>query len=191
MAAPALASRTVPSRIRVGRFTSPPSQRFQSWSLVVVLVLILIHVDKSHRVRLGGTRSSAIRPVVGLRSVHRDARPTGQFVPECGIEDQLAGLRQPGHAHPIVACLVKAGQVERCQLHEIVRRGDPAGLVVEHHQVRPAVSGEVLPRIQVERSGDRGTILGAIVASGDAPDNPVFIGLDGRCAAFDESPGSQ
>jgi hypothetical protein len=33
--------------------------------LILVLILILIYVDESHRVRLGSTRSSAMRPAVG------------------------------------------------------------------------------------------------------------------------------
>ena len=69
-----------------------------------------INVYESHRMGLGST-CSAMGPTVGGRSVHRDARPTGQFVLERHIEDQLAGMGQPGHAHAIVARLVRPGKV--------------------------------------------------------------------------------
>ena len=57
--------------------------------------------------------------------------------------------------------------------------------------MRPAVSSEVLRRIQIDRSGERGTVLGAIVASGDALDDPVGVCDDGRRVTFNESSGSQ
>jgi hypothetical protein len=75
---------------------------------VLVLLLFFINVYESHRMGLGSTCSATVRPTVGGRSVHRDARPTGQFVLERRIENQLAGMGQPGHAHAIVARLVKA-----------------------------------------------------------------------------------
>jgi len=56
-------------------------------------------------------------------------------------------MGQPGYTHAIIARLVKAGQGERRQLHEIIRRSDTAGLVIKRQEVRPAMSGVVLRRI--------------------------------------------
>src|SRR5271169_1904186 len=142
VAAPTPASRIAPSTIRVGRFIGSPCLMLSV--LVLVLLLFLINVYECHRMGLGSTCSATVRPTIGGRPVHRDARPTGQFVLERRIEDQLAGMCQPGQAYAIVARLVKAGQGERRQLHEIIRRSDPARLVIERQEVRPAVSGVVL-----------------------------------------------
>src|ERR1700756_5347096 len=87
--------------------------------------------------------------------------------------------------------IVKAATPERCQLQKIVRRSHSAGLVVECHKVGPAVSGKVLRRVQIERSGDRRAIFGSVVASLNTLDDPVRIRLDRRSVAFDESLGSQ
>src|SRR5690349_13249326 len=44
--------------------------------------------------------------------------------------------------------------------------------------MRPTMRGEVLWRIQVEGAGDRGAILGPVVASSDALDDPVGVRND-------------
>jgi hypothetical protein len=81
---------------------------------------------------------------------------------------------------------VKAGQFERCQLHKIIRRGHPAGLVVERQEVRTAISVKVDLRIETERSGDRWAILGPVVTSRNTLDDPVCIRDKGWRVAFNE-----
>src|SRR6516165_308128 len=90
--------------------------------------------------RLGSTGATAIGPAIRRRPVHRDAPRLGQvqFVLERPVWDQLTGLGQSGHAHPMVPILVKARQCERRQLHKIVRDRDPARLVIECDKMRPA-----------------------------------------------------
>ena len=95
------------------------------------LILTPADVDEGNRMRLGSTGPAVIRPQIGSRAIHGDAGTAGQLILEGSIEDELPGMRQPSHADPIIAGHVRAGQVERGQLHEVVDDGDPARFMVE------------------------------------------------------------
>ena len=141
--------------------------------------------------RLASARCAAMGPHVRRRPVHRDTRAAGQLVFEGGIEDQLTRLCQPRHADPIVAGLLRAGQIKGRQLHKVVGRSNPAGLMVERREMRPGMSVEIRLQVQIEGAGDRGAIPRAVVTRGNEPNDPICIGDNGRRCTLNGGSRSQ